>query len=914
MNRKIIFPCIIFLFLPLILLAGTTGKIAGVVTDYETGEPLIGINILVEGTNIGAATDINGEYIIINLKPGKYNLVASGIGFKKRRIEEVQVNIDFTTTVDFQMASEAVEMDAIIVQAKQRLVRKDLTSSQANVTSEEIKALPVESIEGVLTLQAGIVQGSDGALHIRGGRSNEIAYTVNGISVGNPFSNSKMVSIATNAVQELSVVSGTFNAEYGNALSGVVNTVTKEGGNDYNGFLSFYTGDNLSNRDEIFRDVSSFDIMNDYVAEMTYGGPVPLLKDKLTFFVSGRFAKSKGWRNGRRDHFTADSVWINPKNSSDIVISDIGEQKDLPGHKDIVPMNSSEGLNATAKLTFKPISTLKINYDFLLSNSEWKQFEHFYQFNPDALETYYSTGLVNSIDISHALSNRTFYTLKVSHNYNNYSSYLYPLLDANGNEVDFHAGMSTDGYFADPRYQPKHKDNTAANYTFSVGGDSKDHYYQRAQTLSAKFDMTSQINNNHEVKFGVQYKTHTMDYEDFEILRDTVQYLKPTIPGLDTPYHDSYTKKPVEFSAYVQDKMEFQSLVLNVGVRYDYFHAKSKYAPNIFEPASNLKDAKAKHVISPRLGVSFPITDKGMIHFSYGHFYQMPPFRNLYTNPNFKNNFAQSNQLFGNANLEPQKTVTYELGMQQELAENLALNLTGFYRDVRDLLAVQKIRISGDKTYRKYVNKDYSNTKGITFALTKRRGPGELLSANIDYTFQVVEGNETNADAFFLDLSSGRQAEKVPVLLNWDQAHTINGRVSLGQPGDWNVSLVGKFGTGLPYTPMVTGKEVFVKTNSGRKPTKFTVNLLAEKTINIFGTDVMFFVKVYNLFDTLNENLVYSSTGSASYSLDALKGPAKYTDELAEKINGIHPVSEYFNNQAYYAAPRDVKIGMSLQF
>ncbi|MBI9070740.1 MAG: TonB-dependent receptor [Melioribacteraceae bacterium] len=907
MNRKIILSCIISFFLPILIFGGTTGKISGFVTDYQSGEPLIGINILVEGTTIGAATDVNGEYIIMNLKPGKYNLISSGIGYKKRRIEQVQVNIDFTTNVDFQMASEAVEMDVIVVQAKQKLVRKDLTSSQANVTSEEIKSLPVESISGILTLQAGIVQGSDGALHIRGGRSNEIAYTVNGVSIGNPFSNSKMVSIATNAVQELSVVSGTFNAEYGNALSGVVNTVTKEGGSDYSGFISAYTGDKLSTRDDIFRDIDKFDILNDYVGEMTYGGPVPYLKDKLTFFVSGRYSKEKGWRNGRREQLPSDSVWINPKNSKDIKISSNGDDK-------IIPMNPYEGLNTTFKLTFKPISTLKINYDLIYSDSESKSYSHTYQYNPDALGTSYSTGLLNAIDVSHALSNRTFYTLKFSHNYNNYKSYLYPLLDASGNEVDYHAGMSTDDYHADPRYQPAHKDNRPASYTFSSGGTSNGHYYQRAQTIGAKFDLTSQINNNHEVKFGAQFKTHTMDYENFSILRDSLTYLTPTILSIYTPNHDKYTKEPVEFSAYIQDKMEFQSIVLNVGLRYDYFDSKSKYAPDIFKPSSNLIDADAKYVLSPRLGVSFPITDKGMIHFSYGHFYQMPPFSYLYSNPDFKYNYATGEQTFGNANLEPQKTVTYELGLQQELNENLAFNLTGFYRDVRDLLASQRIRISGDETYIKYVNKDYSNTKGITFSLTKRRGAGEMLSASIDYTFQVVEGNETDADAFFLDLSSGRQAEKVPVALGWDQAHTINTRISLSDPGDWNLSIVGKFGSGLPYTPLVTGKEVFVRTNSGRKPSKFTVDLLAEKSIELLGTDVTFFVKVYNLFDTLNETLVYSNTGRATYSLDALKGDAQYTDKLAETVDGIHPISEYFNNQSYYSPPRDIKIGMSLDF
>ena len=199
--------------------------------------------------------------------------------------------------------------------------------------------------------------------------------------------------------------------------------------------------------------------------------------------------------------------------------------------------------------------------------------------------------------------------------------------------------------------------------------------------------------------------------------------------------------------------------------------------------------------------MSFPITDRGIIHFSYGHFFQMPPFSYLYANPDFKYSFSTGTPSFGNADLSPQKTVTYEVGLQQQLMQNLSFNITGFYKDVRDLLAQQQIRISGDETYYKYVNKDYSNVKGLTFSLTKRRGPGDLIGATLDYTFQVSEGNETDANAFFVDLSSGRQSEKVPVYLDWDQSHTLNATVSVGEPNDWNVTLVGRIATGLPYTP-----------------------------------------------------------------------------------------------------------------
>ena len=220
--------CLLAFALP--LSAGETGKIAGRVQDAQTGDPLIGVSVMIEGTAMGASTDLEGRFTIVSVPPGTYTVVASGVGFQRRRYSNVKVSIDFTTRLDIALGTEEITLEAVEVEAEAPMVRRDLTSTQAVVDASMIEALPVENVTQVLALQAGIIQGAGGEIHIRGGRSTEISYTVNGVSIVNPFDNSRSVQIATNAIQELSVVSGTFNAEYGNALSGVVNTVTKEGG------------------------------------------------------------------------------------------------------------------------------------------------------------------------------------------------------------------------------------------------------------------------------------------------------------------------------------------------------------------------------------------------------------------------------------------------------------------------------------------------------------------------------------------------------------------------------------------------------------------------------------------------------------------------------------------------------------
>ncbi len=155
-------------------------------------------------------------------------------------------------------------------------MRADLTSSQAVVDAEQIRELPVENFQRVLTLQAGVVVGAGGDIHIRGGRTSEIAYTIDGLSINDPFFNTLGMQIARNAIQEMTVVSGTFNAEYGNAMSGVVNIVTKEGGQKYTGELLVYTGDFVSRHKNIFFNIEKVDPLNNPVVEFSLGGHIPV--------------------------------------------------------------------------------------------------------------------------------------------------------------------------------------------------------------------------------------------------------------------------------------------------------------------------------------------------------------------------------------------------------------------------------------------------------------------------------------------------------------------------------------------------------------------------------------------------------------------------------------------------------------
>lgn len=861
------------------LSAGTTGKISGKISDDKTGEAIVGANVILVGTTLGAATDFDGNYIIANVRPGTYSLSISAIGFRKQLIKNVIVNVDFTTTIDVKVSSEAVDMDAVIVTAERPLVRRDLTSSQTSVDATQIKSLPVESVTGILTTQAGIIQDAGGGLHFRGGRTSEVAYTVNGVSVNDPFTNSNSLTIATNAIQELSVVQGTFNAEYGNALSGVVETGLREGGESYNGQITFYGGDRVSSHKDIFLNVERLDPLSHTVTEGSLGGPIPLLHT-LTFFLSARYENQKGWLYGREQflpsdqpNFSNDFNWIVPHS----------------GNNELVPMNTSSSLTATNRFSLKLSASSKIGYDFIYNEGESKSYSHSFKYNPNGRYNNYSNDAFHGLEYSDLLDNVTSLRVKFAYSRNRYVQY-------QPNTIE-----------------PEENLRRPISSTFYFGGSQNGYYRQIAETYSFKVDLSSILSKQHEIKTGIEVRLPQMSLLNYAILRDTVNFLVPTIPSIYDYKYDSYHRYPKQYSAYLQDKMEFQSIVLNVGLRYDYFYSRAKYISDVFHPEGTKADAPVKHMLSPRIGVSYPITDRGMIHFSYGHFYQMPQLRRLFENPDFKFNPTISATTFGNANLNPEKTVTYEVGLQQQLSDNLAMNVTGFFKDVRDLFAVQTIRISGEKQFNMYVNKDYANIKGFTFSLIKRRTAAEPFGVNIDYTLQIADGNEVSADAFFLDQQSGRESEKIVVPLDWDQEHTLNTTIILGIPDEWNVSLISKLGTGLPYTPYVGDNQVTLRSNAGRKPLQWTVDLSAEREFSIEEMKLTIFFRVYNLFDRLNELFVFDDTGRSTYTLAGKRGEGAVID-LHSNVSGVHPMTDYYNNPTSYSAPREVRVGASLSF
>jgi outer membrane receptor protein involved in Fe transport len=394
-----------------------------------------------------------------------------------------------------------------------------------------------------------------------------------------------------------------------------------------------------------------------------------------------------------------------------------------------------------------------------------------------------------------------------------------------------------------------------------------------------------------------------------------------------------YNRKPVQASAYIQDKIElFKSIILNLGLRWDYFDPKSQYNSNLSQELllqdtiflqKNLKESDPKHMIAPRISVSYPITDAGTIRFSYGHFYQIGSLATLYRNPLYRAPLG-TNPSFGNPNVNPQRGVQYELGMQQGLTEDLKFDLTAYYKDVRDYIFSQTVLTSnGDKQYSVLTNLNYANTRGVSLSFVKRRSPGDLLAATLDYTFQIAEAMRTEpTEEMFFSEQSGKNTETYLVPLSFDRSHTITSTISLGEANNWNVSMLGYIRAGTPYTPAFPSSISTIQftQNSDRQPMQWNVDMKAEKFFKVFGVDYSVFIQVDNLFDTENELYVYASSGRALTNIEQTYNATLFTDirrRIARGDIGMIPVSSIDNYYAYAGAissPRLVRLGISMNF
>lgn len=864
------------LILPSLVYAGMTGKITGHVYDAETGTPMAGCNLIITGTPYGAAADLEGYYAILNLPPGVYEVRASMIGYQAVVQKGVEVLTDLTTTADFSLNLQLVEGDEVVVYAKREAVKMDVTSTSFRIGSEQIEQLQVDNLSDIVELQAGVVDG-----HFRGGRTGEVMYIVDGIPMNDSYSGDNLFDVESDMIQEVDVISGTFNAEYGQAMSGIVNIVTKEGQDKYTAKISLYGGDYLSSHKQTFLNIDKLNPTDIGSYQINVSGPVPLLGKRLTFSIIGRSTHDSGWMYGRRIFQTSDFSYFTDDTSRQLFQS--------TGDSAYVSMNLNSKSTLQGKLTLRISDRDKLNYSAFYDKEYHRDFDRLFKYNPDGNYHHYGEQYQNGLQYTHMFGTNTFMSVNLSSSSSDYSQYVF----------------KSD---TDSRYVPIEYLNANNSNGYSTGGSRMWHHYRTNRTDILKTDLRSQLAKVHTVGFGSSIKHVNVWLHEYQLYFDENDIIH--IPSATSAYNNSYTHDPLELAVYLQDKLELGEMIVNAGIRYDYFEPDGVVPENFYNTVGAPKrPAKTSEQWSPRFGIAYPISDKGVIHFSYGHFFQIPNYEHLYVNPDFEVALIQaagadpprsSFNIMGNAELQPERTVSYEIGLKQALTDNMTIDITGYNKDIRDLIGQLTLTdIYGGKFWR-FVNRDYANVRGITCALEMLPLPGQV-GFSLDYTFQVATGNASDP----LDESKNQEtdppieSEKQRRPLNWDQTHSLNLATTLNRAG-FQYSLIGRLGSGTPYTresPFFNNRIL----NGERKPMTFTVDLNISKSFKMGSIIVAPYLKVSDLFDRQNNVEVYSSSGSADFDYKS----------AFENYRGYGTLEEWLIQPNYYDEPRRIILGCS---
>lgn len=826
------------------LAGGETGRIMGRVTDAKTGEPLVGVHVIVEGTGLGAATDATGTYLIFNIPPGSYTVTASYIGYQGVSKEGVRVITDHTTSCDFKLSPTVIEVAPVVVKAEREAVVRTAVQTTRVVSTEEFNRLPVRDLVGLVGLQAGVVTVG-GFTHIRGGRHGEVATYVDGINIQDPFFGISYAHPSRDAIQEIVVITGGFDPEYGDAMSGVVHVTTKEGSERRTEGKLRYTTDGI---------FTSPDLNYGYNFWQTYlSGKFPLIP-RSTYFFSGELFKREYLFRSRAQ----------------------------------LPSPRQEG-SLEGKFTFKGIPKGKLSIAGYLGSTQhnffamaWRYWLHRYQsFRMD----FKRLNILYNQMIGKAILN-----LKFGYFYNDR---LQTVRDREREEkvTGIWKWLKDAGIWR--RYYFKAEDFVLRNDTlppdsavikiWTTGlfempwrfetnnpwgvpglyygrGDFRIWHYRRSETFTGKADYTLNIGKLHEFKTGVELNYHNLSlYEN-------------SLPWSPNPFWDAYDLQPMEFSAYIQDRIDFDALILRGGVRLDLLDANAYY--RVYPESLFRRDtakASIKYQISPRFGMAYPITERIKFRFSYGHFFQNPGFAHLYEA--LRADIARrGNIIVGNPNLAAEKTVAYETGFEAQVTDYFAFDLTLFYKDIYNLTSTELIPAL-PMSYYLYKNTAFGRVKGFEITLNKIPIPSHYWRGKLSYTYQEAKGTASTAYTRYYLEYRGIRVPAVDYWLDYDIRHSLNVDFGLSFPENFKVALlrnvefgtITTFKTGLPYTPTDLRGEQLGDLNSGRRPNVWHTDMRVTKPFKLFRLPVEVFVDIENVFNRENVLSVHSATGSPSY-------------------------------------------------
>jgi outer membrane receptor protein involved in Fe transport len=942
----IVWALLLLSLMSLSLWADTTGKIAGLIKDAKTGEPIPGANVVIAGTSLGTVTDLRGEYTILRVPPGVYEIFSSCLGYMRMSVSQATVRIDQTTRLDFKMSPQVIEGETVTIVAERKAVQVDVSTSETSVSAIELKALPVTSVAGVVGLQAGI-QGLD----IRGSGADKSLFMVDGITMRDPRNNQPISSLPLTAVQEFTVKRGGFEAEYGQVQAGIVNVVTREGEKEHYYFSTTYRYSPASPK--YFGDVSPYDISSMWFK--------PYLDPQVAWvgteagwdrYTARQYPTFLGWNeisrvlmanddpNDDLSPAAAQQVFLYERRRKPIIDKgdyemdggfggpvpligrSLGNLRFFASYNRnreqlLVPLTRDDYLQRNFQTQFVSdiSSRIKLRFNVMagkqyLNAQNWSQSYYLRYGNQIAGdigagdESLFSTGHYSPADISnqtfstrltHTLSSRTYYEASVEHVR---SKYYVRAADARNttNLVEV-----VPGYFLNEF--PYGYSDTDQEGIVGIGSmhSCRMRDYTTTNATSFKADITSQINFQHQLKAGVEYVYNTLNL-DYGIA-------KGYNGQEEWAQRVQRTDHPMRAALFLQDKVEAKGLIVNLGLRMDYSNSNTdwydvgmfddKFYSAKYTQDSDYATKKTEGQVqwSPRLGISHPITANSKLFFNYGHFKQMPRYESIF------NNFRASSglmQTIGDPNLTLAKTVAYELGYDHSLQNDFLIQLAAYYKDISDQEMTVNYYGLKDVGYSKVSNNGYSDIRG--FEVTLRKTRGLWWSGFANYTYQVSTSGHFDRARIYQDPSQQLKYDRATQNLYQDRPiPRPYGRMNL------IFTTPDKFGPRVAGYPVLDGlmlnllasyqdggydtwnPQDLTITQNVKRVDYFDLQLRLSKRIRFKKVDLDCFIDLYNALNTKRL---------------AMESVYDYQDQL-DYMGSLHlPASEAYDN-----IPGDDKIG-----
>lgn len=930
-NLAFLFLAAIFSLLASNLYAGETGRVIGRITDAQTREALAGVNVIIEGTELGAATDADGKYLITNVPPRRLNITASYIGYEPQTYKDVMIIIDQTVTVDFKLNSTIIEIDKpVIIQAEREMVIRTAVATTRTASAEEFNRLPVNALTQLVGLQAGIRQDDrSGWTHIRGGRFDDVSYLIDGVAardalVGTLWSSPKPT---TEAIQEVIVITGSFDPEYGEAMSGIVQAITKEGGTKTSTRVRYTT-------DEMFPEKDlNFGYNN---VQWTIGGPMPYY-DRLRYFISTQYFRTNDNTESRFQvpsergeyAFEGKLTYNLPKN---FFLTQEGLKLTIDGHHSNYQWQSysqswkyylkgvfanrvrshKANLHLNQMLTQNIVWTLKTGLFSTALLRDNRNHER------EAADTTNISGFLRRA----GLWNNFIFTGEdwVFHNPEGLgikdailNMYRAPgLVYYNGSDLRT-AMLNPYGIYES---------------VFYTGSDPSYFHYRTTQSRYVKGDISITPNKTHEIKTG------------FDLTQYTLAEHTNSNPDDPNPFWESFEAKPITFAAFIQDRADFEDLVVRGGLRFDYLDAKieRRVFPESIGAGDSIRDLRepveAKMRVSPRLGISFPLTERIKFRFSYGHFFKNPTFGDLFSCIEFSALDIQRrpNTIVGNPDMSAEKTIAYEMGFDAQLSDIFAFDLTTYYKDIYDLSGTRTV--NAIPSYSMYYNVEYARVMGAEVTFTKQLS--DFWRSSASYTYQIAKGTASTATAQY----SRGYALQIDYPLDHDVRHSTSLDFALSFPSDFILiplrdfegSLISRFNTGLPYTPTDARGNRIADENSGRRPSVFSIDSRLNKSLRFGKIQMNIFCDIFNLLNNDIVITVFGATGTPNdrgqrivegqFSSGLRVGDAYYHPARDFNHDGFLTRTEMYqsymaayndryNIPTYYGTSRKIRFGIS---